>query len=253
MGTDRTRPDMQREYDSVTAHHYSAYRPPLHSYILEKCIPQDHFFECGIDFGCGIGHSSLALAKYCRSVIGVDGHQSMLDNSIAHPRITYQLQKTTQCQSPDRKFDIISFAGSLFYLKSQDLLDEVVRIATNQALIIVYDFDLQIEPILSKLIDHKPILKSHYDHSTDFSGLSQNNLFLVNSALETHNIEVSAINMMHILAANYLIRDQIDLHFLNSEDLVQELSRQLITTDRQFFTVEAKLYYTIYRINNKDA
>ena len=49
-------------YDSFTAMHYAAYRPPLHEVILDKTI--EGKFDLGLDVGCGTGTSSIALASF---------------------------------------------------------------------------------------------------------------------------------------------------------------------------------------------
>jgi hypothetical protein len=42
-------------YDSTSARHYAAFRPPLHSLILERVIGPSESFQVGLDIGCGTG------------------------------------------------------------------------------------------------------------------------------------------------------------------------------------------------------
>ena len=63
---------MLKEYDQITAFHYAAYRPLLHSKILNEYFDENGKQNIGLDIGCGTGHSSVALAKYCHKVFGID-------------------------------------------------------------------------------------------------------------------------------------------------------------------------------------
>lgn len=77
-------------YDTLAAHHYAAFRPPLHTRILERVIHPGESFQTGLDVGCGTGHSTLALRRHCAHVIGLDPSQAMLDAAQAHAGITYR-------------------------------------------------------------------------------------------------------------------------------------------------------------------
>jgi len=59
-------------YDAITASHYSAYRPPFHSIILERALRQNKKRQLGVDIGCGTGHSAQALTEYCNFVVGLE-------------------------------------------------------------------------------------------------------------------------------------------------------------------------------------
>ena len=69
---------MIKEYDNITALHYAAYRPSLHAKILKARFDYSKKFELGLDVGCGTGQSSIALANYCKSVIGMIAMSLML-------------------------------------------------------------------------------------------------------------------------------------------------------------------------------
>ncbi len=47
--------------------------------------------------------------------------------------------------------NIITFTGSLFYAKSQELLDEVIKVSTNSTKIIIYDFKVLLDITLKEL------------------------------------------------------------------------------------------------------
>ena len=55
---------MSKDYDNITALHYAAFRPPLHSTILDRCIEADRPYSSGLDVGCGTGANIAALAGH---------------------------------------------------------------------------------------------------------------------------------------------------------------------------------------------
>lgn len=113
---------MTERYDGETAAHYAAYRPPLHERILEGLVESDEEFSSGLDLGCGTGCSSVALRKYCERVCGVEVSREMLELARAHEGITYHVGSAGDLERlPGNPFDVVSFAGSMFYTKSPAL------------------------------------------------------------------------------------------------------------------------------------
>ncbi|MEM7384609.1 MAG: class I SAM-dependent methyltransferase, partial [Verrucomicrobiota bacterium] len=113
---------MTEEYHDAVARHYAAYRPPLHRLILQRQLEGRDRFRSGLDLGCGTGYSAVALTEFCDEVVGLDISRSMLDSASPHPQITYVEGRGDDLQRfPDGTFDIITFAGSLFYTRSEAL------------------------------------------------------------------------------------------------------------------------------------
>ena len=159
---------MNREYlSAITAHHYQAYRPPLHSLILEKCLQQKQF-DVGLDMGCGTGQSSLALVPYCRQILAADPSPFMLSCRIPHQNIQYfrlDGNKLPKCSSG---ISLCTFAGSWFYAKSQTLLNALVDCLNPGAVLLLYDFNVSF-----KSLDFILPLRSDdgYNYREDLSGL----------------------------------------------------------------------------------
>ena len=130
-------------YANHIALHYAAYRPPLHQVILERVLG-DNRYSCGLDIGCGTGQSSIAILPFCQKVIGVDPSQEMLSRAVVNQDIDYQHFDKTQLDFEARHFDLITLAGSLFYGKSQQLLDEITRVLQIGGRVIVYDFNIHL-------------------------------------------------------------------------------------------------------------
>ncbi len=76
-------------YDAITALHYSAYRPPLHSIILGRALRENKKRRIGLDIGCGTGRSAQELANFCNHVVGLEPSKSMLFKTEKHEKVNY--------------------------------------------------------------------------------------------------------------------------------------------------------------------
>lgn len=100
-------------------------------------MDKDASFCNGLDIGCGTGQSSIALSNFCDQVIGVDPSREMLSKSLTHGNVTYKYSNCLHFNFPYRYFDIITLVGSLYYAKTQQLLNEIVRESKRSAKIII--------------------------------------------------------------------------------------------------------------------
>lgn len=240
---------MADEYDRITSFHYSTYRPPLHNPILDKCIPNNHTYDTGLDLGCGTGQSSIALTSYCQEVIGLELSKHMLKKSITHDKVKYHLFNGIDLDFSNDIFDIITFAGSLYYAKSQRLLDEVVRVSKRNANIIVYDFEINLDNVLMKLIGRTADAHNlKYNHEEDFSGLSQKNIQKERSSKDEVFLKVSNGEILHLLFATkdkYLLllekfgKSQLDTKISAALDKVMPL---------KIHDLKVKIFYAVYRV-----
>ena len=190
---------MSTQYNPITAEHYAAYRPSLHLPILKKVLGNAHF-TLGLDVGCGTGQSALALTHFCDKVIAIDPSESMLQHAIPHDEIEYQQCNGQDLEFEPNTFDIITFAGSLYYAKTQHLLTEVLMVTKPAVQIIIYDFEILLDDTLRQLGVTPPTKQElDYDHETDFSGLDNTRLHLRKKIKEKINFEISTTNLVHLL------------------------------------------------------
>ncbi len=190
---------MPTEYNPNTAKHYAAYRPSLHLPILQKCIKNEHY-ALGLDVGCGTGQSAFALSHFCDKVIAIDPSESMLKNAITHDLIEYRYCNGQDLNFKPKTFDIITFAGALFYAKSQHLLQEVEKVAKPKAKVIIYDFMVLLDQTLEQLGVTPPTKQQlNYDPKIDFDGLNILKLHLQNKVKAQIAIEISSANLGHLL------------------------------------------------------
>jgi ubiquinone/menaquinone biosynthesis C-methylase UbiE len=237
------------EYDETIAHHYAMYRPSLHELILSKCILADKVYPLGLDIGCGAGHSTLALSKYCDKVIGMDPSVAMINSARQHAKTTYKVGSLNELVFEDDQFDLITFAGSLFYAKSQSVLDKLNTIGKSNALIIVYDFEIHLDNFLQSLIG--PTEKTQlqmYNHKEDFTGLQSNNLYKLNSSQEQTQLSIDINNLTHLLLSS-----KQNYSLLNNNYGPENIERNIQYALKLLFpsksiNTKASLYWTKYEI-----
>jgi ubiquinone/menaquinone biosynthesis C-methylase UbiE len=237
------------EYDSITAYHYRSYRPPLHEVLLARHLPAERRYDKGLDVGCGTGASSLALSAYCREVIGIDTSLPMLEHAIPDPQIDYQPFDGKKLEFEDNTFDIITFAGSLYYAKSQTLLDECVRVCRQKALIIVYDFQIHLDPLIQYLApDPGRASEEEYNHREDFSGLETGKIVMEKAFQEELQINIGPPELIHLLLSSQKNYSLLSRQFGRSA-LENELLRKIEGAETAWGKrVKSSIYFTLYTV-----
>ena len=233
------------QYDEAIARHYESYRPPLHSILLERYLSTDTKYSWGLDIGSGTGQSTIALSSYCDRVTGLEPSQEMLSRAKDSPGVNYRSYDKKSIEFPDRTFDIITFAGSLFYGKSQHLLDEVTRVGRSNSPVIVYDFEILFDNLDN--IQLPTITATDYDHSIDFSGLRNKGLIKIDSFVGTIALQLNAVNLAHLLlSTKELYSHYQDIYKQTDpyETLRIELEGSLNKTT---YELSANLYATFYK------
>jgi ubiquinone/menaquinone biosynthesis C-methylase UbiE len=238
---------MKHEYDIIIAEHYAAYRPPLHHLILKKCL-KEHLgpkkFNLGLDVGCGTGQSSVALTDFCEKVIAIDPSPEMLVMAKPNRLISYKSFDGKNIELPKDYFDIVTFAGSLFYAKSQRLFDETLRVIKNDGIILIYDFEIVVVEFYRHLkLDNNATI-GDYDHWADFSGLDTYGITKLKTRKELLKIKFSAENLAHVILA-----EQGVYHAITSKYPDQEPYKMVcdILENRNSDELQVNVFYTMYR------
>ncbi|MEM1359088.1 MAG: class I SAM-dependent methyltransferase [Bacteroidota bacterium] len=211
---------MKDAYGAETAQHYAAYRPPLHERILALSLAPEERFELGLDVGCGTGHSTHAAARWCKRIIGIEPDPAMLAICKPAPTITFlEMDDRLDQGFFDGSFDLATFAGSLFYRDPAETLQELSWLLTKQATIIVYDFDVLLEPFFRILSFVPP--PNNYDHNRNFTGVDypfleerqtlQNQLAFAASATEVTHLLLSVSDWRSCLLAKFTQREMAKL------------------------------------------
>ncbi len=239
---------MVHAYDQVQAHHYHAYRPPLHDLILGKCISADTQYHAGLDVGCGTGKSSVALIHYCNEIVGVDPSPAMLQFAIRHPKVKYHVFDGKLLTFDSGTFDLVTFAGSLFYAKSQTLVEEVVRVSQHRAKIIVYDFCVHVESVLHSL-GFKKDDKKIYNYQEDFSGSTTAEIVPEENFEEELMFGINQKNLVHLLLSSTNNYNMLSREFgvVNLEQILEEMlhDRNLLKKNK----ISATIFASSYRLH----
>ena len=215
--------------------------------ILYRCIAKNAYFNSGLDVGCGTGRSTIALAKYCDSVIGIDPSQQMLDNAIQASNIKYLNGSLEELTLKSDFFDIVTLAGSLYYAKSQKLYDEILRVSKSASQIIIYDFEMVLEfrhDLPYEILGNN---KSKYNHEINFSGLLDEKLKLVQTLKEKSNLSISPSDLAHLILSEKRTYEQLALKW--GAGKVFENSREILRAKSygKNHEIEANIFYTIYQ------
>ena len=236
---------MTERYDSTAARHYAAFRPPLHPLILDRVIRPHESFQVGLDVGSGTGYSAFALTRYCDQVFGLDPSRSMLDVAQRHPKITY-LQGSGDAlgQLPVQVFGVVTFAGSLFYAKTNRLRSELVRVCPPGGTIVAYDFEVLLNEVIAELGADCPAVASDYDHRANLSDWAE---FTVDSSgTERLRLEVTGPEMAHLLLADSNRYDAFVRRFSNGDPFESLVG--YLENSRVQMHLDADIYFTRYRI-----
>lgn len=236
---------MTELYNREVATHYRSYRPPLHQMILGRALSSGETFFDGLDVGCGTGHSAIALAQHCLRVFGIDPSQSMLDKAMPQAKVTYLKGAGEKIPLRDRAVDVVTFAGSLFYAKSDTLMREIKRVCRHQALAIPYDFEILLNSALQQYGIGSQDPGADYDHNENFSDCAGFQEITV--GYEQVSLEVSATEFAHILLSNSHRYEAFARRY-EASDPFPALRNELGATNKKHI-LEANIYFSKYRLD----
>lgn len=187
---------MSDVYNNEVSKHYAAYRPPVHKAILESILPTKSF-KHGLDIGCGTGVSTIALAPFCANTTGIDPSQSMLEQAQPAANIQYLQGSSEHVPAESQSVDVVTFAGSLSYAKSDQLIDELKRVCQPNAWVVVYDFEVLLDSIMAQINAPLSPRDSEYKHAENFEG---NELFLeLESKQKPAIFTMNSTQLAHVL------------------------------------------------------
>jgi ubiquinone/menaquinone biosynthesis C-methylase UbiE len=237
---------MAEHYNHFVATHYAAYRPPLHKMILGRVLSGNKTYPCGLDVGCGTGYSAIALARYCTHVYGIDPSRSMIDQATPHEKVTYLHNANKRIPLADSSVDVLTFAGSLFYAKSKALMGELKRVSRSKALVIIYDFEVMLDGVLSKLGMNFHKTQPNYDHTINFSNCADFSEVL--TGRELASLEVTAAELAHILLSNLKNLEAFEKKYGVSDPFAQ-LAQEIEATGKKHL-LQANIFFSSYHLNS---
>jgi SAM-dependent methyltransferase len=220
--------------------------------------PETHF-ELGLDVGCGTGYSAIALASYCNAVHAIERSPSMLKHAVPAPNVTYVTGSAESIPVASESVDIVAFGGVLFYADVERALVELFRVCKSEATVLVYDFEVDTESVMTRLGLAGQGTAEPYDHTANFSGIepeppkrsrSSNEraqrprlLEALMTGQETVTLHLSALELSHVLMA-----DSNRLRLLRKAfgDDTENSLETLLGSDNDGHVISAQLYFTKY-------
>lgn len=236
---------MTERYDRAAASHYAAFRPPLHGLILERMVRPGERFRVGLDAGCGTGCSAIALTRCCDRVLGIEPSRSMLEAARSHPGVTYfHGRADALSQLPFQEFDVVTFAGSMSYARTEQLRRELVRVCPPGGTILVYDFEVLLDEITRQLGVEGPGGASGYDYYAGLAGWAEFEVDV--RGTERVQLEVSGCELAHLLLSDSNRHDAVSRQFPGGEPFETLTSR--LGNAPGGIALQANLYFTRWRV-----
>lgn len=236
--------NLNDEYCDRVAEHYFSYRPNLHELILERGLKPNESFTVGLDIGCGTGYSTYALAKYCKKVYGVDSSASMLGKATSNKSVIFKNSSGDNLSGFEAdEIDIVTMAGSLFYIKNTRLRKELNRACKAESIIFIYDFETVFDEHVKALGISPKVIESSYDHKINLSDWDE---FPVVEKIEYKELlELTSEQYAHLLLSNNFRYSQLSKFFKNNDpftDLIQYLDSKSVN-----YKLEVEIFYTLHR------
>ncbi len=171
----------------------------------------------------------------------------MLDSAETHAKVTYihgELDMHTPL--PVRRFDIVSFAGSLFYTKTDSLRSALTKFCSPGGTVVVYDFRILLHEMLTTLQIDCLSLTTDYDYTVNLSDWGE--CIIEISGTDRLVLKVSEKQSAHLLLADSNYYDALQECFPNG-DLFESVVSHLEKCSKK---PEActDMYFARYRMKN---
>jgi SAM-dependent methyltransferase len=231
-------------YDGRVADHYAAYRPPLHSLILQRALSSAETFDTGIDIGAGTGYSSVALASYCDRVFAIEPGGDMLARAAAHDKVHYIRGTAEMLPFPDGSVAIATFAGSLSYVDRTAVVGELLRVGRAGTTVIAYDFDVPLEGVVRHPRLQTDALPAEYDHGANLSGRAGLDVERLGHGSTT--LQVTSAELAHLLLADSGRFGQLSSRLETADPYPAVL--EMLRESGNHCLLRAEIFYTRHRI-----
>jgi ubiquinone/menaquinone biosynthesis C-methylase UbiE len=232
-------------YDAITASHYTAYRPPLHSIILGRALLQHKKRQIGLDIGCGTGCSAQELANFCNYVVGLEPSKSMLMKTEKHEKVKFVNSTGEQIPIAAKTVDIVTLAGSLNYIERNSLVNEIVRICRTNAEIVVYDFEINLTNFEIFLGINLTNCSLEYDHSANLSEYA--NFDEVMIVDEEISITVNPLEITHLLLSDRERHKALCEKYKTSNPV--KLIENEISSMSDAIPIKSNIFYSVYTLS----
>jgi ubiquinone/menaquinone biosynthesis C-methylase UbiE len=115
--------------EAQAAKNYHRYRPQYHDVPFKKLKKiAGKKFERALDVACGTGHSTVALAKISRHVIGCDNSKAMLKEARRHSKLEFIEANAERLPFEDESFDLLNISMAIHWVDHAVFLSGAKRV-----------------------------------------------------------------------------------------------------------------------------
>lgn len=118
----------------------------LFEYLSDLASNRNLVWDCAT----GNGQAARGLIDYFESVYATDPSEEQLKNSIAHPKITYKIEKAESTTLDAKSVDLITVAQAMHWFDFDMFFSEVKRVLKPKGIIAIWTYGL---PKISAEID----------------------------------------------------------------------------------------------------
>ncbi len=122
---------------------YQAFRPRYHhmpAALIRGFVGKD--FNCSLDVACGTGHSTLALSKISKRVVGCDQSEAMLAearlNSVANIEFTWG--EGERLPFAEGAFDFVNISMGFHWMNQKQFLSEAKRVLLPEGFLAIDNY-----------------------------------------------------------------------------------------------------------------
>lgn len=230
-------------YGEAVARHYAAYRPPLHRVVLARALDGQQF-SAALDIGCGTGQSSLALVPFADQITGVDNSPEMLGAALPHAAVRYAHGSEHGLPGEAGTVDLVTLAGVMPYMDRAALGAELRRLCRPGAVVLPFDFRVDLEPLLSLFWPDQGPRNPGYDYRANLAGVSGFMTEVVTEA--TTAFDLDATDAAHMVLARET-RFAALSERAGSADATFGFVRQRLVDSGFAGSLTARLFWSVHR------
>lgn len=190
------------------ASRYQSFRPMYHHLPFKEV---ENFLgkkpEKALDVACGTGHSTFALSKISKSVIGCDLSKTMLEEARKNYKMEFLQSSAEELPFEDKSFDLINISMGFHWLEQERFLLEAKRLLKEKGILCVdsYGFSGVISKNEAEQEAHNNLFKTYLPAASRRDGyptaelLKKTNLNQVKEILYSHELELSQSEFINLI------------------------------------------------------
>lgn len=141
-----------KDHFSTQAEVYATFRPRYPDALFEFLFSVTTQKETSWDCGTGNGQVAVKLAERFHLVYATDISERQLSNALERENVTYLVGRAEETTISDGSINLTTVAQALHWFDTEAFYREVHRVATPQAVIAVWGYNLlRVSPAIDAL------------------------------------------------------------------------------------------------------